>query len=333
MLKTCLVALRQRPAFSLRRRFAHIAGGFAVSILVASTPATVQAQLERAQPSASPKEAGATEQFVLGSRPFAASSSWNSRIPAGAIFIPLNWPASTGYNYGVTWSQYSPSIYTSSEADPIVTVAYPPGWGYKGGELKVRMPLEANGAAGTDGELIVIDGATIHNFWQFKRVDPTSATAKSYGAANALTGTGWGSKRPALAAGIVAAGASQLAGLLVQAETDRGEIEHALQLCVDAKLVKHGFTGEAMSGDGKSPDGILQIGERLAIAPGNAMQPALSPLGEKVLRALQNYGAFVIDVSGGSTNLRAQANAYDPETMAMLQRDLQRLIPMLQRIR
>src|SRR5690606_7004062 len=115
------VALRQRPAFSLRRRFAHIAGGFAVSILVASTPATVQAQLERAQPSASPKEAGATEQFVLGSRPFAASSSWNSRIPAGAIFIPLNWPVSTGYNYGVTWSQYSPSIYTSSEADPIVT--------------------------------------------------------------------------------------------------------------------------------------------------------------------------------------------------------------------
>jgi hypothetical protein len=340
MAKARFARPRYREALSLKARvgLAHVGASLTALVLVAGAPATpVQGQVGRdslAAPSHNEvAAAGATDQFVLGRRPFADSSSWNTRISADATFVPVAWPASTGYNYGVTWSNYSPSIYTSSETDPIVTVAYPAGWGYKGGELEIWMPLAADGADGTDGELLVIDGTTVHNFWQFTRLGPDSASAKSYGAVDALTGTGWGSQRPFLGAGIVAAGASQLAGLLVQAETDRGEIEHALQLCVDAALVKPGFTGEAIGGDGRSPHGILQIGERLAIPPGVSMPRGLSPLGQKVFRTYQNYGAFAVDVAGGSTNLRAQANAYDRETIALLQRDLLVLTPMLQRVR
>lgn len=273
-----------------------------------------------------------SSQFILGQRPFSPSSSWNTPISADAIYVAIKWPASTGQNYGVNWNDYSPAVYVSSASDPVVSVAYPAGWGYEGGFLTLRIPLEADGAAGTDGELLVIDGNTVHNFWQFKRLSPTSASARSYGATNVLLGTGWGSKRPFRSAGIVATGSSQLGGLLVQAETDQGDIRHALQLCVDFALAKPGYTGEAISGDGKNSNGIVQEGERLAIPRQLPMPPGLSPLGRKVFRAYQTYGAFVVDVAGGTTTLRAQANAYDRATIAALRRDVLIITPMLQRV-
>ena len=273
------------------------------------------------------------DHFSLGQRPFSSSSSWNTPISPQATYVPVKWPAATGYNYGVAWSAYSPAIYVTAASDALVSVVYPPGWGYGGGSLNVRMPLEARGAPGTDGELLVIDGNTVHNFWQFVRLSPTTAAARSYGATNVRLGSGWGTKLPFRSAGIVATGSSQLAGLLVQAETDQGDIGHALQLSIDFPLARPGHTGEAISGDGKSPDGILQEGDRLAIPPQTPMPPHLSALGQKVFRAYQTYGAFVVDVAGGTTNLRAQANAYDRATIAALKLDVLKLTPMLQRIR
>jgi len=272
----------------------------------------------------------AHQQFALGQRPFAATSSWNTPIAAHASFEKLAWPRSA--RFGVAWSSYSPAIRVAMESDPVVAVEYPPGWGYPGGTLHIRMPDNATGASGTDGELLVIDGATVHNFWQFRRLGPTTAAARSYGATNVLAGSGWGRKSSFLGAGIVAAGSSQLAGLLVQAETDRGEITHALQVSIESSLAKPGRSGEAISGDGKNPDGLVQEGERLAVPASVPMPQGLSPLGQKVFRAYQTYGAFVIDVAGGVTNLRAQANAYDRATITALQRDLERIGPMLERV-
>lgn len=270
------------------------------------------------------------DQFVVGERPFAASSSWNTPIADDAIYRKVGWPITA--RFGVAWSSYSPAIYTASDSDPVVSVQYPPGWGYPGGIVNVRMPPNADGAVGTDGELLAIDGDVVHNFWQFKRLNLTEATARSYSATNVITGNGWGRASPFLGAGIVAAGSSQLAGMLVRAETDRGEIAHALQISIDMSLAKPGHVGEAINGDGHNPNGLLQEGQRLAIPPAVPMPQRLSPLGQKVFRACQRYGAFVIDVAGGVTNLRAQANAYDRTTIAALRRDVRRIMPMLQRV-
>jgi hypothetical protein len=269
-------------------------------------------------------------QFKIGERPFTASSSWNTPIAQGAIYQKVGWPIAA--RFGVAWSSYSPAIYTASNSDPVVSVHYPPGWGYPGGIVNIRMPPDADGAIGTDGELLAIDGGVVHNFWQFKRLNLSEATARSYGAANVITGNGWGRASPFLGAGIVAAGSSQLAGMLIQAETDRGEIAHALQISIDMSLAKPGRIGEAISGDGHNPDGLVQEGQRLAIPPAVPMPQGLSPLGQKVFRAYQRYGAFVIDVAGGVTNLRAQANAYDHATIIALRRDLPRIMPMLERV-
>ena len=280
-------------------------------------------------PAEDPRENPA-HQFVIGERPFAASSSWNTPIAEGAIYQKVGWPISA--RFGVAWSSYSPAIYAASNSDPVVSVQYPPGWGYKGGIVNVRMPPDADGAVGSDGELLVIEGDVVHNFWQFKRLNLTEATARSYGATNVIAGNGWGRASPFLGAGIVATGSSQLAGMLVRAETDRGEIEHALQISIDMSLAKPGHLGEAISGDGHNPNGLVQEGQRLAIPPTVPMPQGLSPLGQKVFRAYQRYGAFVIDVAGGVTNLRAQANAYDRATITALLRDVQRITPMLERV-
>ena len=268
----------------------------------------------------------------LTTPPFSASSSWNTLVPSNATFTKLNWPASTGYNYSVAWDSYSPSVYVASASDPLVQVSYPPGWGYPGGTVSVHMPAAANGAAGTDGELIVIDGDVAYNFWQFNRTSATSATAASFGAENVVTGDGWGSKSPFLSAGITAVGASELGGLLVKAETDDGSIDHALQLVVDFKSCQSGFTGSAIAGDGSSSTGIVKEGQLLAIAPGTPMPSGLSALGQEVFTAMQKYGAYVVDVAGGATNIRAQANAYDDATITALWHDMGNITPLLQAV-
>jgi hypothetical protein len=272
------------------------------------------------------------EGFVLGERPFAPTSSWNEPVAARAVYEKIAWPAPTPYNYGVSWDRYAPAIYVAAATDPVVQVRYPPGWGYPGGLLAVRMPPNANGAAGTDGELLVVDGDEVHNFWQFRRTAANAATAESYGMANVVTDSGWARPLPPRGAGIVAVGASQLAGLLVQAETDRGEIEHALQIVVDRPLAKPGFRGEAIHGDGANPGGVVTEGERLAIPPGTPMPAGLSELGRKVFRALAKYGGFVVDVADGLSHLRAQANGFDASVIAALRKDMRKIMPLLQRV-
>jgi hypothetical protein len=271
--------------------------------------------------------------FTLGQAPFAAASSWNTLIPTtGVTYTNVSWPASTGYNYTVSWDSYSAAIYVSSPTDPVVAVAYPAGWGYPGGTVNVRMPAAADGAPGTDGELLVIDGTKVHNFWVFDRTSSTTATASSYGRTDLFAGTGWGSPSPFFGAGITAAGSSQLAGLLVQAETDAGEIQHALNIRGDSTLVAPGAVGEAIASDGSATGGVLQEGQRYAIPYSTTMPSGLSSLGQKVFRALQNYGAFVTDVSSGATTIGAQQNAYDDTTMTALWHDCGDIIPLLKKV-
>lgn len=306
---------------SLPVRFASL---LAIAAVWGCPSLTLSHEVSKAAESSVPKR------FNLGERPFASSSSWNTPIAPGATFTPLAWPK--GALFGVSWDNYSPAIHQSEPSDSVVSVTYPSSWGRAAGTLQLRLPADADGAAGTDGELLVIDGDTVHNFWQFKRQLGDKATAQSYAAADLVTGSGWGRMSPPLGAGIVATGSSQLAGLLVQAETDRGEIAHALQIAIDAAYAKPGHTGEAIYGDGRNPDGLVQEGQRLAIPASVAMPAGLSPLGQKVFRAYQTYGAFVIDVAGGTTNLRAQANAYDQATITALQQDVMRISPLLQRV-
>jgi hypothetical protein len=268
--------------------------------------------------------------WTLGQVPFLPSSSWNTPIPASATYTKLPWPASAKLD--VNWENYTPGIYISLPSDPLVQVSIPEGWGYPAGKIAVRLASGVSGAAGQDGEILIVDGTTVHNFWQLTRTGTNSGTASSYGKTDVLKGTGWGSKSPFLSAGITASGSSMLAGLLVQAESDKGDVNHALQLALDYELQKPGYTGEAIAGDGSNANGVSKEGERLAIPPSAQMPGGLSPLGQKVFRALQKYGCFNIDISGGISILRVQANAYNASTINTLRGEITGWAKLLQRV-
>ncbi len=277
----------------------------------------------------------ASTAWLMGQRPFTSWSTWNTPISSSARYTRLPWPA-PGYPdamYWVNWEAYSPAIYVAKPWYPWVKVSIPATWNWPAQVISVQVPVGVTGAAGSDGEILVINGDTVHNFWQFKRSSTTRASASSYGRTSLTWGSGWGSKVTGRSAGIVAAGASQLAGLLVKAETDAGEIRHALQLGIAANLHLPGYTGQALGGDGTASQGISRTGQRLAIPRWIAMPSGLSPLGQKVFRALRDYGAFDIDTGGaGTTLLRAQANAYDSTIMNSLRQDMPRLLPLLHRV-
>jgi hypothetical protein len=268
----------------------------------------------------------------LQNPPFSASSSWNTPVSSNATYTALKWPSSTGYNYTVSWDTYSPAVYVASSSDPVIQVSYPAGWGYPAGTVSIHIPASAIAAAGSDGEMVVIDGDVAYSFWQFTRTGSSTASVGSFGSENVVTGDGWGTKSPFLAAGTTAVGSSLLGGLLVKAETADGSIDHALQLVVDSKLVKSGFIGNAIAGDGSSASGIVQEGQLLAISPDTPMPSGLSQLGQEVFAALQKYGAYVVDTGGGATSIRAQANDFDTATMTALWHDMGSIAPLLEAV-
>ncbi|MFL5237232.1 MAG: hypothetical protein ACJ8EL_06445, partial [Rhizomicrobium sp.] len=237
--------------------------------------------------------------FNLSSAPFSSASAWNQQVNTGATYTSLKWPTATGWNYAVGWSgagagtqSGGPPVYVASSSDPVVQVSVPDSW-VPAGTYSVHMPTGATGGPNTDAALVVIDGDIAYNFWQFNRTSNTTATALAMGDANVVTGTGWGDTSHG--AGIVAAGASELGGLLVKAQTDTGTIDHALQLAVPASMLAPGYVSPAAGSDGHTVGAPLQEGELLAIALGTPMPSGLSPLGQEVFRALQQYGAYVID--------------------------------------
>lgn len=304
-----------------------------VSIAQAGTTAPSTPSTPAQPPSQTPTPTNPSPNgWSLGQVPFSGSSSFNTPVPAGARYTRVNWPSATGWNYTVNWDHYSPAVYRSYSSDPLVAVSVPASWGWPSGTVNIHIPRGVSGAVGTDGELVIIDGTKVYSFWRFVRFNDTQATVESYAYTDVVTGTGWGTKSPFRGAGITAAGASVLAGLLVQAETDKGEINHALHMAVDANLNIPGAVGEAISSDGTSYGGISHEGDRFAIPPGVAMPSGLSPLGQKVFRAFQKYGCFNVDKAGGTTILRAQANAYNAATMDALRVDLNKIMPLLQKV-
>ncbi len=271
--------------------------------------------------------------FTSAQIPFTAASPWNTLVPSTAVYTSITWPASTGFNYVTAWDDFSPGVYVANLAtDPVVTVTYPSSWGNPGPTVQVQLGAGITGAAGTDGEILILNGAVCHNFWQFVRTGLNTATANGYAYSNVLSDTGWGVLSPFHGQGINAAGSSELGGLLRQGVSDTGQIPYALQLRVDVAQNKTGFVAPAINGDGAAGTGITQTGQRLAITKGTAMPAGLSALGQIIFVTLQNYGCYVIDSTGGTYGFRANPLDYDAPTLIALDADCAAIIRLLKRV-
>jgi hypothetical protein len=284
-----------------------------------------------------PPDPGTPPAFDPSKPPWVSTSAWNKPVKSNARYTNIAWPASTGWNYWCTWESTGVPVYISKPDDPMVQVTCKADWGWPANP-SLRMPKGADGCPGSPGEsnpdhpIVVVDGTMAWNFWRFYRDSDTTAHATSQGKSDVITGTGWGDTTPSpdQGAGTAACAASQLGGLLMQAETDAGDIKHALGLACQTSLIRPGTVAPAIANDGKTANGPLQESMLLAIPSGTAMPSNLSPLGQKVFNAFKNYGAYVTDDGGSDrTTIRANHLEYDQATMDRLRQDMPILIRML----
>lgn len=259
--------------------------------------------------------AGPTESMLVGPTPFAPNSPFNTRVPADATVDAnspsmIAWAARDNAMYA-NIGEFGIPIYTgsSSSAEKTVTVRCTiTDWGpcpFDG--YQIPIPVGAESAPGSDGALVIIDTTTrrVYEMWQAK---PSGRNwTASFGAVGDLDGWGWGG------AG-TGAGASRLGGVIRMAEVADGLIPHALAIQID-NACGGVFRAPAVKTDGRSsrPDCIPE-GARLRLDPSvNLAALPLTPIERTVGRALQDYGAFVVDQGGAalsvSFELDPQANS------------------------
>jgi hypothetical protein len=268
---------------------------------------------------AATSQVGTGSQAVAGtaavsecSRPYSSTSPWNTPIGPRPDVHPQSDLLTTSLRGALTSdpTQYTYPVYEAApETVPRQVVIS--GWfsnvtgattisNQRGGTVTVRVPDDAQPAAGSDGQLIVLDprSGDEWGFWQAaRRVDGSWSAVNGY-----HYDTGWSAVPPR---GFVSRGAGvpYLAGLIRPCEIARGVIAHALAFAYDAPSPS--FVYPATKSDGRSaaanamPEGTrLQLDPSLTAADLARMSctgPCLT-----IARALQEYGMYLIDGSGRS---------------------------------
>ena len=273
----------------------------ALVALLASAPSTT---VGFAGPS-SADTTGPAESMVIYTTPFAPTSPFNTKVPAGAT-VDAKSPsmiarAARDDAMYANVGEFGIPIYTgsSSSAEKTVTVRCTiTDWGpcpFDG--YQIPIPVGAAPAPGSDGAMVIVDTATrrVYEMWQAK---PSGRNwTASFGAVGDLDGWGWGG------AG-TGAGASRLGGVIRMTEVANGLIPHAPATQADNACGRV-FRTPAVKTDGQSnrPDCIPE-GARLRLDPSvNLAALPLTPIERAVGRALQDYGAFVVDQGGAALSV------------------------------
>jgi hypothetical protein len=159
-------------------------------------------------------------------------------------------------------------------------------------DVTVPIPDGATPHTGSDGAMVVVDedSRAIYEFWQ--AVERDDGWSASFGAINYLDGTGWGGAA-------TGSGASRLGGVIRVAEVEAGVIEHALAVQTDS-VCRTAFRAPAIKTDGAyGGRDCVPEGARLRLDPTLDLDTLpLSPAERTVAVALQQYGAYVVDVGG-----------------------------------
>ncbi len=237
--------------------------------------------------------------------PFSSTSPWNTAIGSGAQYsssgaaITKNLldPAVTPW---INAARYSHPFLRSTSSDPVVAVnwryaVFPP---YNNGTTSYKIPADARPAAGVDAHLHILDpdGRTVRETFQMAGSGSTR-TAFKYAEFD-LYGSGLGNA-PGVNSGSRAYGGSAVGGLVRGWELAAGSIQHALALTLTNDQLRSGYVWPATSQDsGGTTDyaGEVPMGSLVAIpASVNINNLGLSTSGRVMARALQDYGAYVVD--------------------------------------
>lgn len=227
-----------------------------------------------------------------------ASGSFRTPIPAGAAVdadsaAMVARMSRAGAMYA-NLVEFGVPIYTATTSSPRYTVTCRiTTWGpcpFTG--MQVPIPDGAVASPGSDGAMVVVDqdAQKSYEFWQATRSSGKWST--SWGAVNSLGGSGWGGNS-------TGSGASRLGGVIRIAEIAAGTIPHALAIQTDNTCAGV-FRAPATKTDGTSTRAdCIPEGARVRLDPAvDVDRLTLAPAVRAVARALQVYGAYVVDTGG-----------------------------------
>lgn len=247
----------------------------------------------------------------VSSRPFVASSPWNTPIPAGTQWFDsavLHDGADTGDTVQhYYFNELSMRVVHAKATDPLCTFNLAGfvdlAFNRNRPATTMTLPCPVGSMPGTDEDHIYHlrqpDGSYLE-LWQATRTGDTFA-ALGWATGSVVTGTGVGTLTAAGGnnAGVRAANTSWAAGLITGPEIDAGRIDHALAVMLGYGLLSNtAWRAPATAPDNGGHSGPIEMGTRLGIPPGTPRPAGLSPLGVAVFDALQTYGAFVVDFAG-----------------------------------
>lgn len=222
--------------------------------------------------------------------PFSRDSVWNTSIGTGAEFgnysSQRNNDFRTGSSYINSDNGYGIEMNVAHSSDPMRTVTFAEG----SKSYVHRIPENAAIVEGTDGNLNVVEGRYVYEYWVASQLEDGNYTAR-YGARTDLLGSG-------IKDGIRAARFSTNAGLIRKHEVENFHIPHALAMALPGSALKKGWVWPASAEDGSNDDytGSIPMGSLFAIPPEVDLNNlGLSPEGIMLGRALQDYGAYVSD--------------------------------------
>ena len=225
--------------------------------------------------------------------PFASTSPWNMPIGSGARF-------SNDWDPRIQTLRSAGSRVNANEgySHPIVQARTSDPWtsftdvSYSHRSRAGHTPTWAMPASGTDGHLHVIspDKRTVIETWVATRHTNTSITALRV-EQNDLYGSG------ILDGGTRAYGGSAIGGLVRTHELNAGTVPHAVAVAMNPDQLVQPSVWPANADDGWYPGGgTIPMGTLFAI-PGhiNVENLGLNREALMIARAMQNYGAYVVD--------------------------------------
>ena len=265
-------------------------------------------------------------------RPFDDSSPWNTPIgdnpelePDSATRIAdLATSSQYGSHLDVNIAGYSIPLFDADASTPKVMVSCDlGGLGFPGNNgmnasAMVPWPAGATPDPQSDHHLLIIDHSSMTEWGMWNVVDDGGQWHCGLGATMDLSGSGVrplaeGNPTWYTSHGPRACGFALVAGLIRREEIAAGAIEHALIVAyphIQAGIyTSPASTAQAKIGSDAIETRGIPCGGRIQYDPGvDVGGLGVSPAGQAILRALQQYGAYVGDYSG-SINLYAENSA------------------------
>lgn len=243
-------------------------------------------------PAAPPQEQGSRDVAVY---PFSSTSVWNTPIGSRATFEGASGSRTASLNSGakpvVNRDSWSVAVSAATSKDTRATLeAVRNKTSYT-----ATIPSSTVATAGEDKHVTVVqpDRLLAYDTFKMEKQSDTHWEAQVAFPVD-LRGTGVGT-------GTRAAGVPAVAGLIRAQELEQNSIKHALALAIPGEMLKAGpvWPASRQDSDISGYTGAVPMGTLFALPPSvDVSKLGLSPEGTALARALQDYGAYVVDRAG-----------------------------------